>query len=332
MLIQNRDFENWRGRMQIEPVEDGQEETKPITVPRPGHADYVGMVKYDHPDLRNVLERSSARNTATLVAVGGVCKLLLSHFGVRIASHITRIGSIAGQEVSGLSFEELTERAENSPVRCVDEAASEQMVALIDTAKRRGDTLGGVFEVVAFGLPVGLGSYVHWDKKIDGLLGQAILSINAVKGVEIGRGFENAETPGSKVHDEFAPGGPTGVQRLTNRAGGTEGGVTNGQPLVVRAAMKPIATLMRQLGSVDVATGEAKPAFAERSDVCAVPAAGVIGEAMVAIVLAQALQEKFGGDSLAEMLRNFHSFEQTYHKQMAQIAEATQTEALLAGV
>lgn len=313
MLVRNRDWSNWQTRMQIEPAEDGMEETKAITIPRPGHADYVGMIKYAHDDLRNVLERSSARNTATLVAVGAVARLLLLEFGVRIVSHVTRIGSEAAPTVEGLTAEDLYEKAEASPVRCVDEATSERIVALIDGAKRRGDTLGGVFEVVAFGLPVGLGSYVHWDKRIDGRLAMAIMSINAIKGVEIGMGFGVAEVPGSQVHDEFTVGGDTGVQRLTNRAGGTEGGITNGEPLVIRAAMKPIATLMRQLGSVDLSTGEAKPAFAERSDVCAVPAAAVIGEAMVGITLAQAFLEKFGGDSLDEVRRNYESFAATYH-------------------
>lgn len=314
-VIRNRDWENWRERMRIEPIAEGEgvEETRAITVPRPGHADYVGMVKYGHDDLRNVLERSSARNTATLVAVGAVASELLGLFGVRVVSHIVRIGSEAADTPVGVTADELFEQAEESPVRCADRAASERMTALIDDAKRRGDTLGGVFEVVVFGLPVGLGSYVHWDKRIDGRIAQAIMSINAIKGVEIGMGFEAASTPGSKVHDEFSPGGPTGVQRLTNRAGGTEGGITNGEPLVVRAAMKPIATLMRQLGSVDLSTGQAKPAFAERSDVCAVPAAGVIGEAMVAITLAQAFLEKFGSDSLEEIRRNYDAFQATYH-------------------
>jgi len=316
-LIRNRDWENWKTRMQIEPPSEEAplvaEPPKAITVPRPGHADYVGMVKYGHDDLRNVLERSSARNTATLVAVGAVSRELLGQFGVRIISHVVRIGAEAAETMSDITADELFERSEESLVRCADPAASERMVALIDSAKRRGDTLGGVFEVVAFGLPVGLGSYVHWDTKIDGRLAQALMSVNAIKGVEIGMGFETAATPGSQVHDEFAPGGPTGVQRLSNRAGGTEGGVTNGEPLVIRAAMKPIATLMRQLGSVNLQTGEATPAFAERSDVCAVPAAAVIGEAMVAIVLAQAFLEKFGGDSLDEIRRNYDSFLSTYH-------------------
>jgi chorismate synthase len=313
LVIRNRDWENRHRIMQIEPLAEGQELPKKETVPRPGHADYVGMVKYAQDDLRNILERSSARNTATLVAIGAIARVLLAEFGVKILSHIVRIGSETATLPEGLSVKEIEALAEASPVRCVDPAASERMVALIDGAKRRGDTLGGVFEVVVFGLPVGLGSHVHWDKKLDGRLAQAVMSINAIKGVEIGMGFEAAATPGSRVHDEFAPTlDGDGVQRLSNRAGGTEGGMTNGQPLIVRAAMKPIATLMRQLGSVDLATGEAKPAFAERSDVCAVPAAGVIGEAMVAIVLAETLIEKLGGDSLVEMRRNFDAFQATY--------------------
>ena len=311
-VIQNRDFENnWRSRMQVEPLEDGAERPKKITVPRPGHADYVGLVKYGYDETRPVIERASARNTATLVAVGAVARELLGQFDVRILSHITRIGSEEALTQTDITPDELFERSENSPVRCADPDASERMVALIDGAKRRGDTLGGVFEVVVFGLPIGLGSYVHWDRKIDGKLAQALMSINAIKGVEIGMGFEAAATPGSKVHDEFTASGGE-IQRLSNRAGGTEGGITNGEPLVVRAAMKPIATLMRQLGSVDLETQQAVPAFAERSDVCAVPAAGVIGEAMVAIVLAEAFLEKFGGDSLGEIRRNYDSFVAAY--------------------
>jgi chorismate synthase len=312
MLVRNRDWENWKDRMRIEPRPEGDDGPRAITVPRPGHADYVGMIKYGHDDLRNVLERSSARNTATLVAVGAVARLLLEHFGVRIVSHVVRIGVEAAAVPQDVTADELFARSEESPVRCADPEASERMVALIDRAKRRGDTLGGVFEVVAFGLPVGLGSYVHWDERIDGRVAQALMSINAIKGVEIGMGFAAAETPGSEVHDEFAPGGERGVQRLSNRAGGTEGGITNGEPLVVRAAMKPIATLMRQLGSVNLQTGESTPAFAERSDVCAVPAAAVIGEAMLGIALAQAFQEKFGGDSLSQMRAAFDAYQMTY--------------------
>ena len=249
--------------------------------------------------------------------MGAVARELLGLFGIRIVSHVVRIGSEAADSLADFTADELEAASEESPVRCADPAASERMVALIDQAKRRGDTLGGVFEVVAFGLPVGLGSYVHWDERIDGRIAMAMMSINAIKGVEIGMGFAAAGTPGSQVHDEFAPGGPTGVQRLSNRAGGTEGGITNGEPLVVRAAMKPIATLMRQLGSVNLATGESVPAFAERSDVCAVPAAAVIGEAMLGIVLAEAFLEKFGGDSVDEIRRNYDAFRATYQSAAA---------------
>lgn len=309
LLIRNRDWENWRERMRIEPRPDGDTGPAAVTVPRPGHADYAGLVKYGHDDIRNVLERASARNTATLVAVGAIAREMLGLFGVRIVSHVVRIGSEVAALAEDITADALYEAAEQSPVRCADTEATERIIAQIDTAKRRGDTLGGVFEVVAFGLPVGLGSYVHWDKRIDGRVAQALMSIQAIKGVEIGAGFAAAAVPGSQVHDEFSPAGDRSVQRLSNRAGGTEGGITNGEPLVVRAAMKPIATLMRQLGSVNLQTGEAAPAFAERSDVCAVPAAAVVGEAMVGIALAQAFQEKFGGDSLKEMRASFDDYQ-----------------------
>nr|CAA9234200.1 Chorismate synthase [uncultured Armatimonadetes bacterium] len=317
LLVRNRDWENWKDRMRIEPRPDGDEGPKAVTVPRPGHADYAGLVKYGHDDIRNVLERASARNTATLVAVGAVARELLGLFGIRIVSHVVRIGSEAAPDVAGITADELYEQAEASPVRCADADTSERIVALIDQCKRRGDTLGGVFEVVAFGLPVGLGSYVHWDKRIDGRVAQALMSIQAIKGVEFGMGFASGAVPGSQVHDEFTPGDDAhggGVQRLSNRAGGTEGGITNGEPLVVRAVMKPIATLMRQLQSVNLQTGEAAPAFAERSDVCAVPAAAVVGEAMVGIALAQAFQEKFGGDSLRQMRAAYEAYRATYQK------------------
>ena len=308
LSVRNRDWMNWSGRMQIEPLDEHAQPIPAVTVPRPGHADFVGMRKYSHDDLRNVLERSSARNTATLVAVGGVARTFLRCFDIDVVSHIVQIGSVKSEYVGDLTANAVRERAADSPVSCIDESASAEMVALIDNAKRRGDTLGGVFEVVVFGLPIGLGSYVHWDERIDGRLGQAILSINAVKGVEIGLGFGVAGLPGSQVHDEFAVDDTGHVLRPSNRAGGTEGGITNGQPLVVRGAMKPIATLMRQLGSVNVQTGQAAPAFAERSDVCAVPAAGVIAEAMVAIVLLEAFLEKFGGDSMDEIRRNYDAY------------------------
>jgi len=308
LSVRNRDWMNWSTRMQVEPLEEHAQPIPAVTVPRPGHADFVGMRKYNHDDLRNVLERSSARNTATLVAVGGVARAFLSAFDIEVVSHIVQIGHVKAEYTGSLTAADVRERASNSPVSCICDDSSTEMVALIDNAKRRGDTLGGVFEVVVFGLPIGLGSYVHWDERIDGRLGQAILSINAVKGVEIGLGFGVAALPGSQVHDEFAVNDTGQVLRPSNRAGGTEGGITNGQPLVVRGAMKPIATLMRQLGSVNVQTGQAAPAFAERSDVCAVPAAGVIAEAMVAIVLMEAFLEKFGGDSMVEIHRNYDAY------------------------
>jgi chorismate synthase len=294
--------------MQIEPLDEHAQPIPAVTIPRPGHADFVGMRKYNHDDLRNVLERSSARNTATLVAVGGVARAFLRTFGIDVVSHIVQIGSVKSEYSGELTGAAVREKAAESLVSCICETASAEMITLIDSAKRRGDTLGGVFEVVVFGLPIGLGSYVHWDERIDGRIGQAILSINAVKGVEIGLGFGVAALPGSQVHDEFAVDDTGHVLRPSNRAGGTEGGITNGQPLVVRGAMKPIATLMRQLGSVNLQTGQAAPAFAERSDVCAVPAAGVIAEAMVAIVLMEAFLEKFGGDSMAEIQRNYDAY------------------------
>jgi len=308
LSVRNRDWMNWSTRMQVEPLEEHAQPIPAVTVPRPGHADFVGMRKYNHDDLRNVLERSSARNTATLVAVGGVARAFLSAFDIEVVSHIVQIGHVKAEYTGSLTAADVRERASDSPVSCICDDSSTEMVALIDNAKRRGDTLGGVFEVVVFGLPIGLGSYVHWDERIDGRLGQAILSINAVKGVEIGLGFGVAALPGSQVHDEFAVDDTGHVLRPSNRAGGTEGGITNGQPLVVRGAMKPIATLMRQLGSVNVQTGQAAPAFAERSDVCAVPAAGVIAEAMVAIVLMEAFLEKFGGDSMVEIHRNYDAY------------------------
>lgn len=308
LSVRNRDWMNWSGRMQVEPLDEHAQPVPAVTVPRPGHADFVGMRKYNHDDLRNVLERSSARNTATLVAVGGVARALLRAFDIDVVSHIVQIGSVKAVFDGDLTAGVIRERAAQSAVSCIDETASAEMVSLIDNAKRRGDTLGGVFEVIVFGLPIGLGSYVHWDERIDGRLGQAILSINAVKGVEIGLGFGVADLPGSQVHDEFAVDDTGHVLRPSNRAGGTEGGITNGQPLVIRGAMKPIATLMRQLGSVNVQTGQAAPAFAERSDVCAVPAAGVIAEAMVAIVLMEAFLEKFGGDSMEEIRRNYDGY------------------------
>ncbi len=316
MVVRNRDWANWTRKMQIEPLEASEEPPiAAITVPRPGHADFAGMMKYNHEDLRPVLERASARNTATQVAVGAVARVLLAEFGMTIASHVVNIGGIHA-DVDGIDLRRLPELTAASQVGVADPASEERIIQSIDDAKYRGDTLGGVFEVVALGLPVGLGTYSHWDKRIDGRLAQALMGIQAIKGVEIGMGFGVADVPGSQVHDAFYYSDGIGADsadaaqftRGSNNAGGTEGGITNGEPLVVRAAMKPIATLMKQLPSVNLQTKESVPAFAERSDVCAVPAAAVVGEAMVAIVLAEAMCEKFGGDSMAEMRRNYDSY------------------------
>ena len=308
MVVRNRDWANWTRKMSIEPLSESEEAVAAISVPRPGHADYAGMMKYGHQDLRNILERASARNTATLVAVGAVASRLLSEFDVTVASHVVNIGGIKADS-NEIDLRRLTELTEASPVRVADKDAETKIIAAIDAAKYRGDTLGGVFEVVALGVPVGLGSYVHWDRRVDGLLAQALMSIQAIKGVEVGMGFGSADVPGSQVHDAFYyESDAAKFTRGSNNAGGTEGGITNGEPLIVRAVMKPIATLMKQLPSVNLETKEGVPAFAERSDVCAVPAAAVVGEAMVAIVLAQLMCEKFGGDSLSEMRANVAAY------------------------
>lgn len=307
MVIPNRVWEDWREVMQVAPYEG---ETKKVTRLRPGHADLPGAIKYGFDDVRNVLERASARETAARVALGAVCRRLLEEFGIAIHSHTTSVGDIFAR-VEG---EPDWAAVEESPVRCADREASERMVRAIDAARETGDTLGGTFEMWATGVPIGLGSHVQWDRKLDGQLAQAVMSIHAVKGVEIGGGFAVAAGPGHEAHDVILPpdqwdGRPW--RRATNRAGGLEGGMTNGEPVVVRAALKPISTLSKPLPSVDLHTAEEIKAHYERSDVCTVPAAGVIGEAMVAIVLARAMLEKFGGDSLEEMKRNFNAYLQT---------------------
>jgi chorismate synthase len=309
LTIQNRDWENWKSTMAVGASPAGTS-AKAVTRPRPGHADLAGAMKYGHHDIRNVLERSSARETTARVAVAGVARRLLSEFGITILSHVAEIGGIGIGRLD-LPWEEIRERAETSEVRCAEPAAERAMIEAIDKAKTAGDTLGGVFEVVALGCPVGLGSYVQWDRKLDGLLAQAFCSIHAIKGAEIGLGFEAARRPGSLVHDEILFDADAGFQRGSNSAGGLEGGVTNGQPVIVRAAMKPISTLRKPLRSVDVATKEAVEAVVERSDVCAVPAAGVVGEAMMAITLARAFLEKFGGDSVEEIRRNHDTYLQS---------------------
>ena len=318
MLIRNRDWENWRDVMNPAPAEgDPAARRRAVTRPRPGHADLSGMLKYDRDDARDILERASARETTARVAAGAVCRKLLAELGVTIGSHIVELGGIAASVPDALPAD-LNSVADTSPLRTLDIEAEARMIELIDTAKREGDTLGGVCEVVCRGLPVGLGSHVSWDRKLDGRIGAAMMSIPAVKGVGIGIGFEAATLRGSNVHDEIhaAPDHPRSgnIERRTNRAGGLEGGMTTGEPLVVRVAMKPISTLMRPLATVEMKTGEAASAVAERSDVTAVPAMGVIAEAMLAFVLAQAAIEKFGGDSLSELKRNLDGY-------LARIAE-----------
>jgi chorismate synthase len=312
MLIRNRDWKNWEEIMDPAPREtDPEPRRRAVTRPRPGHADLTGLVKYDREDARDILERASARETTARVAAGAICRRLLEEFGIRIGSHLVHLGGIDARVPDELP-DDIDAAADASPLRTLDPEAERAMIARIDEAKKAGNTLGGICEVVVTGLPVGLGSHVSWDRKLDGRLAGAMMSIQAVKGVEIGLGFEAARRPGSEVHDEMAPDATATrlamVKRGTNRAGGLEGGMTTGEPLVVRVAMKPIATLMRPLGTVDVKTGEAAAAVAERSDVTAVPAMGVIAEAMAAYVLAQAFVEKFGGDSLAELRRNHASY------------------------
>jgi chorismate synthase len=304
LLIENRDFENWKEGMSEEAGHRGS--IPPVTRPRPGHADLAGLMKYGAEDIRDVLERSSARETAMRVALGAVCKRFLEKLGVHVGSYVLRIGLESVSELRG-QYHDLFQKAEASPVRCPDPKASERMVKLIDKATKDGNSLGGEFEVFATGVPAGLGSHVHWDRKLDGRLAQALMSIQAIKGVEVGLGFEAARRFGSDVMDEIIGKEPP-YERATNNAGGIEGGMTNGMPVTLRAAMKPIPTLRRPLRSVDIKTGKGVEAAYERSDVCAVPAAGVVGEAMAALMLADAFLEKFGGDSMAETGRNLKAY------------------------
>ena len=312
MVIQNRDWKNWQEIMDPAPnAPDAQPRKRAVTRVRPGHADLTGILKYDRDDARDILERASARETTARVAAAAICKRFLSEFEVRIGSHLVSLGGIDAARPADMP-EDVNAAADASPLRTLDHDAEERMVTYIDEIKRAGNTLGGVCEVVVDGLPVGLGSHVSWDRKLDGRIGAAIMSIPAVKGVEIGMGFQTSRVTGADVHDEIemSPGRVLAgnVRRKTNRAGGLEGGMTTGEPLVVRVAMKPISTLMRPLGTVDVATGEAAAAVAERSDVTAVPAMGVIAEGMLALVLADAFLEKFGGDSLGETHRNYGAY------------------------
>jgi chorismate synthase len=313
LAIWNRDWENWTTAMSPLPPEEGgnPKALRAMYLPRPGHADLAGILKYDRRDTRDILERASARETAARVACGAIARTLLREFGITLGSHVVSIGSVEARGGEALP-DDLNAASDASPVRCLDPEADEAMRAAIDQAKDQGDTLGGVFEVVARGVPVGLGSHVSWDRKLDGRLARALMSIHAIKGVEIGLGFEGARRPGSQVHDAIARGGEAehagGFVRSSTGAGGLEGGITNGEPLVLRGAMKPIATLRTRLPSVDLRDGSPADAAVERSDVCAVPAAAVIAEAMTALVLADAMVEKFGGDSLAEMRRNLDGY------------------------
>ncbi len=314
MLIRNRDWKNWEAIMDPAARDDedpAAARKRAVTRPRPGHADLSGALKYARDDARDILERASARETAARVAASAVCRRLLEEFGVRIASHVVHLGGIDARRPDPMPGD-INAVADASPLRTLDPAADAAMVARIDEIKRAGNTLGGICEVVADGLPVGLGSHVAWDRKLDGRIGAAMMSIPAVKGVEIGMGFASSRVTGAEAHDEIesAPGRRLAgnARRRTNRAGGLEGGMTNGEPLVVKVGMKPISTLMRPLATVEMATGQPAQAVAERSDVTAVPAMGVIAEGMLAIVLANAFAEKFGGDSLAEMRRNYDGY------------------------
>lgn len=315
MLIRNRDWKNWQDVMNPA-LNDGEAagtaRRRAVTRPRPGHVDLSGLLKYDRADARDVLERASARETTARVAVSAVCRKLLADFGIRIGSHVVHLGGVDARRPATLP-DDLNMAADQSPLRTLDPDAEREMIARIDEAKRAGNTLGGICEVICDGVPVGLGSHVSWDRKLDGRLAGALMSIPAVKGVEIGMGFGGARLPGSEVHDEIewdGNGRPTtgNVRRRTNRAGGLEAGITTGEPLVVRVAKKPIATLMRPLGTVDLTTGGPAAAVAERSDVTAVPAMGVIAEGMVALVVADAFLEKFGGDSLGETRANYEAY------------------------
>jgi chorismate synthase len=305
LYLENKDWANWSEVMSPEP--GAAKDERKVTRPRPGHADLAGALKYRHSDMRNVLERSSARETAARVAAGSVARALLEELGVEITGHVVQIGGVVAG-TGKLNLETVKERTASSLVLCADQSAEKQMIAAIDQAKLNGDSLGGVFEIRVCGVPAGLGSHVQWDRKLDGRLAAALMSIQAVKGVEIGLGFEAAAKEGSQVQDEIFYEKDRGFYRRTNRAGGIEGGMSNGEEIVLRAAMKPIPTLYRPLQSVDLVSKEPFEASVERSDVCAVPAACVIGEAVAAWELACAFTEKFGGDSLEELKQNRDSY------------------------
>lgn len=306
MHVENRDFSHWTDRMAVFGEEpDGN---KRVVRPRPGHADLAGAIKYDHEDVRNVLERASARNTATMVAAGAIAKQFLEQFGIVVTAHVVEIGGEVADKLPE-ALDEIVQKSEASEVRCADDGASLRMMSKIDEAKEKGDTVGGIFEVLVFGCPIGLGSYVLPDRKLDGRIAGGIMSIQAIKGVEIGLGFEAAHRFGSNVHDPIHYSS-SGYIRPRNGAGGLEGGVTNGEPIVVRAAMKPISTLYTPLESVNMVTKAPEPATVERSDYCAVPAASVVGEHVVAWIVADAFLEKFGGDSIEQIRDNYNAYQE----------------------
>jgi chorismate synthase len=309
LQIENLDWVNWEERMNAAPVETPIE---PVTRVRPGHADFTGAIKYGHSDVRNAIERSSSRETASRVAVGGLCRQFLALFGISVHSHVLSVADVTYEGYSSMTREVYTQAVwqavEASPMRCADPSLTERMIARILEAKRNGDTCGGIFEVVATDVPIGLGSYSQWDRRLGARLGMAMMSIPSAKAMEVGSGFDATKTTGSHVHDVLRHAENGAWFHLTNNAGGVEGGITNGEPIVVRVGVKPIPTLAHPLPSVDLATGEnIDQSRYERSDVCVVPAAGVVGEAMMAIVLTEAVLEKFGGDSVAEILRNYQT-------------------------
>ncbi len=314
LIIENQDWPNWQERMAIW---EGKEK-QPLTIPRPGHADFAGAVKYDHQDLRNVLERASARETAVRVAMGAIVKQLLNEFGIQIGSHVIRIYKVCSPTTlrtlsekngrdTGAAIKNILDQAEHSDVRCADSETEKKMKEVIDQAKTDGNSLGGTFECIALNIPVGLGSHVTWNDRLDTQIAADMMSIPAMKAVEIGLGTENGERLGSEVHDPFEIGKSGKIVRPSNRAGGIEGGISNGEPVIVRVTMKPIPTLTQPLPSVDLKTKKTVMAHKERSDVCAVPAASIVGEAMLAIILGKALCEKFGGDSIEQMRRHFNA-------------------------
>lgn len=312
LQLLNKDYDNWQSVMGIEPVSDMEKKKRRVTKPRPGHADLAGGMKYQHADLRNVLERSSARETAMRVAVGAIAKQFLSQLNIEVLSHVVAIGPVMATYPKDLGVSDI-KKAQMSPVFCVDEQASNEMMHIIDEAKQAGDTLGGKIEIKVYGVPAGIGSYVHWDRKLDGQLAGALMSINAFKGVEFGDGFLLAHQPGSQVMDEIYWDEANGFYRGSNHLGGFEGGMTNGMPLTIKTVMKPIPTLYRPLNSVDIETKDAYKATVERSDACAVPAASVVAEGVVATVLAQAILSQYSNDTMAQVKKAMEEANVRHH-------------------